>query len=140
MNTTEIHNEIEARLAETQPALDLLAVEGAGSGTVRVVIDHPDGVTLDLCAAVTEDLDQLRGRVGLEVASPGRERPLSRPRHYQRFLGRRAKIRTIEPIEGQKSFTGELVGASDDEVTIAAGDALVAVPYKLIKRSNLVEE
>ncbi len=140
MNTTEIHNEIEARLAETQPALDLLAVEGAGSGTVRVVIDHPDGVTLDLCAAVTEDLDQLRERVGLEVTSPGRERPLSRPQHYQRFLGRRAKIRTIEPIEGQKSFTGELVGASDDEVTIAAGDALVAVPYKLIKRSNLVEE
>ncbi|CAB4346108.1 unannotated protein [freshwater metagenome] len=140
MNTTKIHAEIEAKLAETQPALEVLAVEGAGSGTVRVVIDHPDGVTLDLCAAVSGDLELVREKVGIEVSSPGRERPLTRPEHYQRFLGRRAKVRTAEPLEGQSNFTGELVGASSDEITISAGDALVAIPYSAIKRSNLIEE
>jgi len=140
MNTTQIHAEIEAKLAETQPTLELLAVEGAGGGTVRVVIDHPDGVTLDLCAAVTNDLELVREKVGIEVSSPGRERPLTRPEHYQRFLGRRAKVRTAEPLDGQSNFTGELVGATDQEVTISAGDSLVAIPYTAIKRSNLIEE
>ncbi|MSX01687.1 MAG: ribosome maturation factor RimP [Actinobacteria bacterium] len=137
---TNIQAEIEAKLAETQPAVEVLAVEQAGSGVVRVVIDHPDGVTLDLCAAVTGELDEVREQVGVEVASPGRERPLSRPEHFQRFLGRRARVRTRESLEGHKSFTGELVGASNDEVTISAGDSLVAIPYAAIKRSNLVEE
>lgn len=140
MNTTQIHAEIEAKLAESQPALEVLAVEAAGSGTVRIVIDHPEGVTLDLCAAVTDDLELLREKVGLEVSSPGRERPLTRPAHYQRFLGRRAKVRTTEPLDGQSNFTGELVGASSEAVTISAGDALVAIPYTAIKRSNLIEE
>lgn len=140
MNTTQIQAEIEAKLAESQPALEVLAVEAAGSGTVRIVIDHPEGVTLDLCAAVTDDLELLREKVGLEVSSPGRERPLTRPAHYQRFLGRRAKVRTTEPLDGQSNFTGELVGASSEAVTISAGDALVAIPYTAIKRSNLIEE
>lgn len=140
MNTTQIHAEIEAKLAESQPALEVIAVEAAGSGTVRIVIDHPEGVTLDLCAAVTDDLELLREKVGLEVSSPGRERPLTRPAHYQRFLGRRAKVRTTEPLDGQSNFTGELVGASSEAVTISAGDALVAIPYTAIKRSNLIEE
>jgi len=140
MNTTQIHAEIEAKLAETQPALEVLAVEAAGSGTVRVVIDHPDGVTLDLCAAVTGDLELIREKVGIEVSSPGRERPLTRPEHFQRFLGRRAKLRTGEPLDGQSNFSGELVGASTEEVTISAGDALVVIPYEAIKRSNLIEE
>jgi ribosome maturation factor RimP len=104
------------------------------------VIDHPEGVTLDLCAAVTNDLEALRDRVGIEVSSPGRKRPLTRPEHYQRFLGRRAHVRTAELIDGRRNFTGELVGASEDEVTISVGDSLVAIPYSAIKRSNLVEE
>ena len=140
MNTTQIHAEIEAKLAESQPALEVLAVEAAGSGTVRIVIDHPEGVTLDLCAAVTDDLELLREKVGLEVSSPGRDRPLTTPAHYQRFLGRLAKVRTTAPLDGQSNFTGELVGASSEAVTISAGDALVAIPYTAIKRSNLIEE
>jgi ribosome maturation factor RimP len=89
---------------------------------------------------VTNDLELVREKVGIEVSSPGRERPLTRPEHYQRFLGRRAKVRTAEPLEGQSNFTGELVGATDQEVTISAGDSLVAIPYTAIKRSNLIEE
>ena len=75
------------------------------------------------------------------MSSPGTERPLSKPQHFQRFLGRTARVRTRgATTDGHRSFTGELVGASDDEVTIAADGALVAIPYAEIQRSHLIEE
>jgi ribosome maturation factor RimP len=74
------------------------------------------------------------------VSSPGQERPLSKPAHFRRFLGRRARVRTRDAREGHRSFTGELVGASDDVVTIAADSGVVSIPYADIHRSNLVEE
>ena len=73
------------------------------------------------------------------MSSPGTERPLSKPEHFRRFIGRRARVRTREARDGHRSFTGELVGASESEVTIAAGNGLVAIPYDAIARSNLVE-
>ena len=69
---------------------------------------------------MTHELADLRERYALEVSSPGVERPLSKPQHFHRFLGRRARVRTREALDGHRSFTGELVGASDVEVTIAA--------------------
>ena len=76
----------------------------------------------------------------LEVSSPGRKRPLTKPDHFRRFLGRRARVRTRDEREGHKTFTGELVGAGDDAVTIAADSGVIAIPYADIHRSNLVEE
>jgi ribosome maturation factor RimP len=107
---------------------------------LRVFIDHPDGVTLALCERVTHELAELRDRYALEVSSPGVERPLTKPAHFRRFLGRRARVRTRDARDGHKSFMGELVGASDDEVTIAATTGVIAIPYADIQRSNLVEE
>ena len=121
-------------------ALEVLLAEVAGGRTVRLYIDHPDGVTLDLCARVTEHLTEVRERFALEVSSPGLERPLTKPDHFQRFVGRRARVRTRQAVDGQRSFTGELVGASDREVTIAVVDGVVAIPYDHITRSHLVEE
>jgi ribosome maturation factor RimP len=89
---------------------------------------------------VTKHLADLLAEYSLEVSSPGPQRPLTKPDHFRRFLGRRAKVRTRQPLEGHKSFTGELVGASDDEVTVAADGGLVSIPYTEINRSNLVEE
>jgi ribosome maturation factor RimP len=134
-----IQRQIEARLAESAPEVEVLLAEVSGE-TVRLFIDHPDGVTLDLCERVTHLLPEVRERYALEVSSPGAERPLSKPDHFRRFLGRRARVRTREARDGHKSFTGELVGASDSEVTIAAGTGVVAIPYDDITRSNLVEE
>jgi ribosome maturation factor RimP len=134
-----IQSDIEARLAVTEPDVDVLLAEVHGD-TVRLFIDHPDGVTLALCERVTRELAELRERYALEVSSPGVERPLSKPQHFRRYLGRHARVRTRDAVEGHKTFTGELVGASDDEVTIAAGTGLVAIPYAQIQRSNLIEE
>ena len=111
-----------------------------GADTLRLFIDHPDGVTLGLCERVTHALPELRERYALEVSSPGRERPLTKPDHFRRFLGRRVRVRTREPRDGHRSFTGELVGATEREVTIAADAGVIAIPYDDIHRSNLVEE
>jgi ribosome maturation factor RimP len=132
--------EIEARLATAAPDVEVLLAEVVGGHTLRLFIDHPDGVTLDLCERVTHLLVHVRERYALEVSSPGHERPLTKPAHFHRYLGRRARVRTREARDGHKSFTGELVGASDSEVTIAAGTGVIAIPYADIHRSNLVEE
>jgi ribosome maturation factor RimP len=129
--------EIEAQLATAEPDVEVLLAEISGD-TVRLFIDHPDGVTLELCERVTHRLPQIRERYALEVSSPGGDRPLTKPAHFHRFIGRRARVRTREAREGHKSFTGELVGATDEEVTIALGDGVVAIPYSAIARSNLV--
>jgi ribosome maturation factor RimP len=133
-----IQDDIEARLGDVEPDVEVLLAELVGGHTLRLFIDHPDGVSLDLCERVTHQLAPLRERYALEVSSPGRERPLTRPAHFQRFLGRRARVRTREAHEGHKSFTGELVGASDTEVTVAADGGVVSIPYAEILRSTLV--
>jgi ribosome maturation factor RimP len=90
---------------------------------------------------VTRELRDLLMDHSLEVSSPGPQRPLTKPDHFRRFLGRRARVRTRGELEGHKSFTGELVGATDAEVTVAVDPeaALVSIPYSDIARSNLLE-
>lgn len=129
--------DIEAQLASAEPGVEVLLAEVAGD-TLRLFIDHPDGVTLELCERVTLALAPIRERYTLEVSSPGSDRPLTKPQHFHRFIGRRARVRTREPRDGHASFTGELVGATDAEVTIAADSGVVSIPYGAIARSNLV--
>ncbi len=130
--------EIERRLAASDPDVELLLAEVVYGGTLRLFIDHPEGVTLALCERVTESLTDYRDRYSLEVSSPGQDRPLTKPQHYTRFLGRRARVRMRDAKDGHKSVTGELVGASEDDVTIAAPEGVVTIPYEQIARSNLV--
>jgi ribosome maturation factor RimP len=135
-----LQTEIEARLAGVEPEVEVLLAEVASS-TLRLFIDHPGGVTLDLCERVTGHLGDYRERYSLEVSSPGQDRPLTKPQHYTRFLGRRARVR-LRDAGGRdrvhKQLTGELVGASESDVTIAAGDGILTIPYEQIVRSNLV--
>ena len=135
-----IQQDIEARLAGPEPDVEVLSAEVVGGTTVRLFIDHPDGVSLALCERVTHELAELRETYALEVSSPGPQRPLTKPDHFRRFLGRRARVRTRGDHDGYRSFTGELVGASDDNVTIAAETGVIAIPYGDITRSTLVEE
>jgi ribosome maturation factor RimP len=132
--------EIQQRLSGSEPEVEVLLVEPAGAGRLRLFIDHPKGVDLALCERVTRQLSDLLEQYALEVSSPGPARPLVKPEHFRRFVGRRVKVRTRCEHEGRKSFTGELVGATDDQVTVAADDGVVSIPYGDINRSNLVEE
>ena len=137
--------DIEARLAGVEPDVEVLLAEVVGGDCLRVYIDHPDGVTLALCERVSLLLRDLREHYSLEVSSPGTERPLTKPAHYRRFVGRRARVRTREPRAAEcsparRSFTGELIAASEDEVTLAADGGMIAIPYAEIRRSNLLED
>jgi ribosome maturation factor RimP len=151
---TPLQTQIETRLAASEPEIEVLLAEVLGGRCLRVFIDHPDGVTLAMCERVTALLNDLRERYSLEVSSPGSERPLTKPAHFRRFVGRRARVRTRHPraidqaADGRRlgtarslqSFTGELVGASEEEVTLAADEGVIAIPYSEIRRSNLIEE
>jgi ribosome maturation factor RimP len=155
---TPLQTDIERRIAQSQPDVEVLLAEVLGGRCLRVFIDHPDGVTLALCERVTALLSEERERYSLEVSSPGSERPLSKPAHFRRFVGRRARVRTRHPRpigspadqcspatkptdrRSASSFTGELVGASEDEITLAADGGIIAIPYAEIRRSNLVED
>ena len=132
-----LQDEIETRLASAEPDVEVLLAEVSGS-TLRLFIDHPEGVTLALCERVSAQLNDYRDRYSLEVSSPGIDRPLTKPQHYSRFLGRHARVRLRDARDGHRSVTGELVGASDQEVTIAADDGVVTIPYDQIARSNLI--
>jgi ribosome maturation factor RimP len=136
---TVTQEQIEERLATTEPDVEVLLLERANATTMRLFIDRPGGVDLALCERVTTQLSDLLLETGLEVSSPGPERPLTKPDHFRRFIGRRARVRTREDHGGRKSFTGELVGATDEEVTVAADAGIVSIPYTDINRSNLLE-
>jgi ribosome maturation factor RimP len=133
-----IQADIEARLSEVEPEVEVLLAEVVGGDLVRLFIDHPQGVTLDLCERVTHHLPEVREKYALEVSSPGIERPLSKPEHFRRYVGRRARVRTRGAYEGHKSFTGELMDAGEDTVTVAAASGVVSIAYADIHRSNLV--
>jgi ribosome maturation factor RimP len=135
---TEVQTEIEQRLAQSEPDLEVLLAEIVNGSILRLFIDHPAGVTLAVCERVSGHLSDYRERYDLEVSSPGSQRPLTKPQHYSRFLGRQARVRLREARDGHKSVTGELVGASEREVTIAASGGVVTIPYEEIARSNLV--
>ena len=137
MSATALQTEIESRLGACEPEVEVLLAEVSGT-TLRLFIDHPDGVTLGVCERVSSHLSEYRDHYSLEVSSPGQDRPLTKPQHYTRYLGRHARVRLREAREGHNSLTGELVGASESDVTIAAGDGLVTIPYEQIARSNLV--
>jgi len=129
--------DIEARVAAGAPEVEVLLVEVVGD-TLRVFIDHPQGVTIAHCELVTHLLEHYRERYAIEVSSPGADRPLTKPQHFRRFIGRRARVRLREERDGHRSLTGELVGASEQEVTIASLQGVVSIPYGQIARSNLV--
>ena len=140
MQTSDnIQEHIEDRLSSAEPEVEVLLAEQIGAERVRLFIDHPDGVDLALCERVTGHLRDLLQDYGLEVSSPGPDRPLAKPEHFRRYVGSRVRVRTRESIDGAKSFSGELVEAADDAVSVAAEAGIVRIPFADIHKSNLLE-
>ncbi len=117
----------------------------AGGRILRLYIDKPGGVTLDDCVNISRQVSDLLditfeniGSYNLEVSSPGVERPLGKESDYNRFKGRRVKIKTSHPINGQKNFNGILSGISDGIVSISVEGQKVVIPYKEISKARLV--
>jgi ribosome maturation factor RimP len=129
---------IEERLQGFDSEVELVAVQRPSAGTLRVFIDRPGGVDLALCESVTKELRDLNEKYSLEVSSPGIDRPLTKPEHFQRFLGRKVSVKTRDAIEGQRNFKGTLAGADDESVTVAGEGSLVRIPFDGVERSNLI--
>ena len=139
MQTDPLQPDIEKRLATAEPEVELLACERVGADRLRLFIDHPDGVSLALCERVTNHLGTCWSTTALEVSSPGPRAAAHQARPLPALPRPPRPLRLREPSDGHKSFTGELVGASDDEVTVAADEGVVSIPYSDINQSNLLE-
>ena len=136
----QIQGTVEDRLRDQEPDVELLALERSASERLRLVIDRPEGVDIALCERVTGLLRDLLESYSLEVSSPGPERPLTKPEHFRRFVGRRVRVRTREEFAGHKSFTGRLTGADEENVSVDSGDGPVAIPLAAVRRSNLLSD
>jgi len=118
--------------------------EGHG-WVLRLFIDHPDGVSLDHCEKVSRELsafldveDLIGHPYHLEISSPGLDRPLRDAAEFRRFLGRRAKIKLHEAVDGQKVFIGEIASADDDAVTLTLENGAPArCPYENVSKARL---
>jgi ribosome maturation factor RimP len=149
---TRVRPVVEAALAATD--LELWDVE-IHKGVVRVVVDRPGGVDLDTLTAVnrlvSEALDRddpmPAGRYQLEVSSPGVERPLRTPGHFQQAVGATVSIKTRPGTEGARRLQGRLLSADDDGIVVAPeGDTAdgpldetsVGIPYGEIERARTV--
>jgi ribosome maturation factor RimP len=136
----QIEEKIEARLRDAEPEVELLALERPAAERLRLVIDSPEGVDIALCERVTALFRELLESWSLEVASPGPERPLTKPEHFRQFVGHRVRVRTREEIGGRRSFTGRLAEAGEVEVSVDAPDGMVRIPLAAVRRSNLLPD
>lgn len=142
--TFERERQLAADIAPTVeaalPGIDVLAVELLSPTRFCVFVDHPSGVDFDLCAQVTNVLSGYRDDWTIDVSSPGPERPVRKPSHFEQALGRPVALRTAAPVEGKTRFRGEIVAAGPDAVSVAATDATYEIPVELIVRGNLIDE
>jgi ribosome maturation factor RimP len=136
----QIQANVETRLRDQEPDVELLELDRPAAERLRLVIDSPDGVDIALCERVTGALRDLLEDWSLEVSSPGPERPLTKPEHFRRFVGHRIRIRTREEVAGHRSFTGRLMAADSDSVSVDSGDGPVSIPLASVRRSNLLPD
>ena len=135
-----LERELSARIERDLPGTEVLAVELLAPDRFCVYIDNDAGVDHALCARVTELLEDYRREYAIDVSSPGSKRPLRKAEHFGRVVGRRVAVRTSAEIEGRKRFRGELLGADEHAVHVAAEPEPVDIPYEQIVRSNLIDE
>jgi ribosome maturation factor RimP len=137
----ELQREFAERVGARLPDVEVLAVELRGPDNACVFLDRPGGVDLALCEEVTNLLRDYLWQYSLEVSSPGIDRPLRTPQHFERAVGRKVAVRTASDVAGRKRFRGEVVTTGDRAVTLAvAGAGEVDVPYEEIVRGNLIDE
>jgi ribosome maturation factor RimP len=135
-----LFGEIAPQVETAIQGVEVLALELSGPERFTVFIDHPQGVDHELCARVTDVLRSYLRDYSVEVSSPGIERPLRTPAHFERAVGQQVSLRTSPDIEGRKRFKGEVVGTSPAGIRVATGTDEYEIPYEAIVRGNLIEE
>ena len=136
----QLEAEIEAGLAGSFPDVELVDFEVRGQPPILTLfIDRPGGVDIDLCAAVSQALEELRERYALEVSSPGLDRRLRKPEHFIAQLGREIAVQTARPIEGRRNYRGVLAAADDQSITLTLeGGHGVTLPLEALGKAHVV--
>jgi Uncharacterized protein conserved in bacteria len=105
--------------------VDVEFVKEGSNWYLRIYIDKPEGIGLDDCQAVSEDISVELDRVDpieqayfLEVSSPGLDRPLKKERDFVKYKGEEVEVKTYGAVNGTKVFEGELVGLIDNNIVI----------------------
>ncbi|MHB9148696.1 MAG: ribosome maturation factor RimP [Thermoleophilia bacterium] len=146
LTETWVQDAIDGRI----DGVELVALEEAGSRRARVLrlyVDHPDGVTHDLCAQVSAvvgealDLtDWTESPYTLEVSSPGLDRPLRKPDHFRAQVGKKVYVKTFAPVAGRRVWRGSLVEVLDDAVVVREGEEEATVAFDQITQAHVVYE
>jgi len=136
----ELTSEVALLVESALPEVDVLAVELVSPARFCVYVDHPTGVDHALCQRVTDLLRGYLDRYSVEVSSPGSERPVRKPDHFQQALGRSVALRTAEAIHGRKRFRGRVVAARDRTFRLATETDEFDIPYENLVRGNLIDE
>jgi ribosome maturation factor RimP len=145
----EAVRKIAAPLA-AQEGLELVDVELGGAGgrqALRLFIDKAGGVSLDDCSSVSRSVsaaldveDPIAGAYDLEVSSPGLDRPLRTPEHFEKFKGEKVRVKTFGPVpecENRKTFVGKLVGYENGFVVVDVDGKLFQVPHAQVSKANV---
>jgi len=132
----------------TELGLELVEIQfrrEASGWVLRLIIDKEAGVSLDDCTEVSQEVgrlleveDPIDHSYRLEVSSPGLERPLRREKDYLRFVGRKAKIKTKEPVDGQRVFIGTIEQFHDRVLTLETDRGKMSLPLDMIAKARLV--
>ncbi len=131
-----LERDISGKVEQALPGVEVLAVELTGPERFTVYVDREgNAVDIALCEQVTRLLSDYLREYGIDVSSPGPERPLRKPEHFQRALGRQVKLKTE-----RRKLRGEVTRADDEAVTVAADGDEIDIPYEQIVRGNLIEE
>ena len=142
----ELANLIEPTIEQLGYELSDLELKlGGRDGIVRVFIDKPDGVDLSDCEMVSRQLsalldveDSLPGRYTLEVSSPGLDRKLTKPAHFQRFTGAAVRVKLRFPVSGRRNFRGTLRAADDEKIEIEVDGEPHSLKIATIESARLI--
>ena len=136
--------------AVTLTGNELIGVEVLRQGDdslLRIYIDNEAGVTVDDCARVSRQVsgvldveDPIAGRYTLEVSSPGLDRPLFTPAHYEQFVGHQVSIALHRPYEGRRKLKGELAGLEGSSVVVLENEDEWLIPLEMIRLTRLIPQ
>lgn len=135
---------VEQRLPEEA---ELIEARFSGGPLLTLLVDRQNGpVDHEFCSRLARDLSSVLEEEGyggmIEVSSPGIDRPLTRPEHFQRFVGHQAKVKIGEPLDGRRNFTGTIESAGEESfvIKLSEGETEVELPFGSVTRAHLKED
>ena len=124
---------------------DLEVKIGGRDGVIRLFIDKADGVDLTDCETVSRQVsaildveDPLPGHYTLEVSSPGLDRKLTKPEHFQRFTGEAIRVKLRFPVAGRRNFRGALKSADEEKIEVEVDGESHSIPIATIESARLI--